>query len=230
LPYCDLSRNVWRSRAGFLTSFDRFLLRVVFFLAHSGNRAGLGRSTGILHAFALAERLIEPWYRADPVQVGGILRYEITRLPRGTRPLPLDQPLNAGDPIIRLHFDNKALAQLSGSDSKRQHMAWEVTRRTERDLTVLADMVKAGSLPADTRAVWAEAAIYRAMARLGFETRAAKPSLRSPFARLHILGLMAIHGPPGFVDRDLRRLEHYQLGEAWMDLRDLVHRYQSESG
>jgi hypothetical protein len=41
---------------------------------------------------------------------------------------------------------------------------------------------------------------------------------------------MAIYGPPGFIDRDPERLEHYQLGEAWMDLRDLVQRYGPEDG
>jgi hypothetical protein len=135
-----------------------------------------------------------------------------------------------GDRIVRLHFNNQALAQLSEANAGRRHMAWEVTRRTEQDLTALAGMVKSGAFPDGTRVVWAETVIYRAMARLGFATREAKPSLRRPFARLYILTLMAIYGPPGFVDRELERIQHYQLGEAWMDMCDLVQRYLPEVG
>jgi peptidoglycan-N-acetylglucosamine deacetylase len=138
--------------------------------------------------------------------------------------------VHAGDRIIQLHFNNRTLAQLSAAHTSRRHMAWEVTRRTEQDLTALAGMVKSGAFPDGTQAVWAETVIYRAMARAGFQLRAAKPGLRRPFARLYILTLMAIYGPPGFIDRDPERLEHYQLGEAWMDLRDLVQRYGPEDG
>ena len=208
--------------------FDRLLLRMVFALARPGRGPGGGRATGILHAFALAERLLEPWYRADPVQAGGVLAYEITRLPHGTRPLPLHPPVRAGDQIVRLHFNNQSLAQLAQARSSPRHLAWEVTRRTAQDLTVLAHMAESGEFPDGTRAIWAETVIYPAMARLGFEVRAARSSPRRPFARLYILTLMAIYGPPGLIERDLTRLQHYQLGEAWMDLPALIQRYRPE--
>jgi hypothetical protein len=214
-----------KSRASVRASFDRLLLRVVFLLAGPGRTPGGGRPTGILHVFVLAERLLQPQYRAYPPHAGGVLSFEIGRLPWGTRPLPLNPPVHARDRIIRLHFNNRTLAQLSTAHTSRRHLAWEVARRTEQDLTALAGMVKSGAFPDGTRAVWAETVIYRAMARVGFELRAAKPGLRRPFARLYFLTLMAIYGPPGFIDRDPEQLEHYQLGEAWMDLRDLVLRY-----
>jgi hypothetical protein len=207
---------------------ERLLLRFVFSLARPDRMPGGGRPTGILRVFALAERFLEPRYVAPSVQAGGVLSYEIGRLPPGTRPLPLDPPVNVGDPIIRLHFNNRALARIAEANAAPRHLAWEVSRRTVQDLIALAGMVKSGDFPHASRAVWAETVVYRAMTRLGFETRESKSSLRRPFARLYILALMAIYGPPGLIDRDLERLRHYQLGEAWMDLRCLVERYLPE--
>lgn len=213
-----------------LEHLERVLVAFVFFLSRMGRgRPGYGRPTGILYVFAFAERMLERGHEIRALQACGVLRYEIARLPRGTRPLPLCPPVQPGDRIICLHWDNNVLAHIVGSEESSHRIAREVTRRTASDLTTLAGMVEAGVFPSDIRAVWPETVVYRALARLGFGIREAKPGIRRPFARLYILALMAIYGPPGLIDRSPDRLRHYQLGESWMDLRHLVQQYAPES-
>ncbi|MGI8967590.1 MAG: YkoP family protein [Chloroflexota bacterium] len=209
---------------------DRCLVGFVFSLARTGQRLpGGGRPTGILHVFAFAEQLLEVGHVIRPLREGGVLRYEVTRLPSGTRPLPLDPPLQPGDPIIRIHLNNETVACLLDMGHNRRRLGWDVFRGAESDLTVLATMVQSGAFPPDIRAVWAETVMYRKLARIGMVTREAKPGLRRPFARLYALSLMAIYGSPGLIDRDADRLRHFQLGDGWIDMADLTRRYGKET-
>jgi hypothetical protein len=73
--------------------------------------------------------------------------------------------------------------------------------------------------------VWAESVLYRAFTRYGFTIRPAPHSLRTPFARLFLLTLMAMYGRTT-TDRlgDEYQL-HLELGEAWMGLDELKRRF-----
>jgi hypothetical protein len=178
-----------------------------------------------LHVFRLAERILEHGHHIRPLRAGGIVRYEIAPLPRGCLPLPSQPAVRAGEPIIILHFDNQSTAALAVTTQSRQAMAWAVWREASADLAVLAKMARTGELPPGVRVVWGETLIYRAMERARFTTRPAPPSLRTPFARLYLLGLIAIYGHDGVTLLENGRSRHFRLGEAWMSLEELQRRF-----
>jgi hypothetical protein len=183
------------------------------------------RTRILLWILVRVERLLSAGHAKHRLHGGGVFLYEVTRLPRGTRPLPLDPPVVAGDPVIVLHFDNAALAALFAGDRRAGHVAWELVTRCKADLADLARLVQAGQLPAEVRALWAETVLYRAMRRLGFETRPSRPTLRRPFSRFYSAALLAIYGPGGRAARNAQLWRHYDLGEGWLSLDELLSLY-----
>jgi hypothetical protein len=188
--------------------------------------AGYGRPRGILHIFRFVERLIERRRPLRPLRAGGIVRYEIASLP--ARPIPLDgrAPVPRGEPVVILHFDNRVLASLAESATSIQALTWRLVRLGSGDLRLLADMARSGALPKGVRAVWAETVFYQALPRVGFTLRPAPRTIRTPFARLFMLCMLAMYGRPGQLARS-RSLNHLQLGEAWMSLDELRRRFPS---
>jgi hypothetical protein len=177
-----------------------------------------------LHIFRLAEQLLESGHPPIPVREGGIVRYEILPLPARTIPLPGQPPIRRGEPVIGLHFDNRMLAELAATLPDTQQLTWRLIRSGSADLRRLADLARSGTFPDGVRVLWAETVIYRALRRYGFTTRAAPRTLRTPFARLFMLGMLATYGHPEHLPQG-RTLQHLQLGEAWMTLDDLLERY-----
>jgi hypothetical protein len=176
-----------------------------------------------LHVFRLAERILEHGHHIRPLRAGGIVRYEIGPLPRGCLTQPSRPAVCAGEPVVILHFDNQSTVALAATTQSRQAMAWAVWRVASADLAVLAEMTRTGAIPPGVRAVWAETLIHPALARAGFTTRPAPPSLRTPFARLFLFGLLAIYGHDGLLENG--RSRRFRLGEAWMGLEELQRRF-----
>src|SRR5579883_43384 len=91
------------------------------------------------------------------------------------------------------------------------------------ELQALAELARAGGLPQGVRAAWTEALIWPMLLRYGFTGRPAAHTLRTPFVRLYLLGLLALYNGD---DRervlDGRRL---RLGEAWIALDALQRRF-----
>jgi hypothetical protein len=203
--------------------------RVVLALGRSPwGFAGYGRARGILHVFRLVELLLERKRPLRPLRAGGIVRYEIAPLPTRTFPLRGQAPVRRGETVIILHFDNRMLASLAESATSIHSLTWRLVRLGAGELRVLADMSRSGVLPQGVRAVWAETVFYQALPRVGFTIRPAPRTIRTPFARLFMLCILAIYGRPGQL-RQSRSLEHLQLGEAWMSLDELQRRFPSRA-
>jgi len=186
--------------------------------------SGFGRARGLMHAFRLAERILEHQHPPQSLRDGGIVRYEVLKLPGRALPLRGQPPVLRGDAVVGVHFDNRVLASLDAAEPNLHVLTWRLTRLGAEDLSVLAELARAGALPAETRAIWGETLLYRALRRLGFETRPTPRTFRTPFARLFFLGILKIYGRPGKLV-DSRLLAHLQLGEAWMSLDELQRRY-----
>lgn len=201
--------------------WERLLSTFVLRLGtESREQAQAGRQRGLLHVFALVEQLLLRGKSYHKITASGVLLYEIVPAPHLLR-LPGEQPVWRGEPIISLHLDNRAVAAMARSESTGTALAWRFARAALADLQVLGELCSAGALPRGPRAVWAESILYRVFARYGFEIRAAPRTLRTPFARLYMLALLALYG-----NNDLVRLsDHYQdsleLGEAWMSVATL---------
>lgn len=213
------------------SAWERYLDRVVLTLARTPlGRSGRGRPRGIMHAFRLAERLLEHGHTTYPLRPEGIVRYEIAPLP-ARRPLPLPNrpPVRRGERVIVIHLDNGAMAELAGRVPNGLRLTWHIARIASADLQELADRVRAGSFPGDVRAIWGETLIYTSLTRYGFRIRPAPRTLRTPFVRLFMLSLFAIYGRPGALDGE-HALQHFQLGEAWASLADLQRRFPPRAG
>lgn len=222
----DGARRRSRRAPSRVRAWEQQLSRLVLALGRSLHRpAGYGQPHGILHIFHLAERIMEWLHPSQALHPDGVVRYEILKLPHGALPLAGRRPVRRGERVIGLHFDNRALARLAQRSSDGAHVAWAIGRAGSADLRVLADQVRNGRIPPDVRAVWAETIFFPALARYGFRTRPAPPNLRTPFARLFMLSLIATYGRPHAGSESAWRTRPLELGEAWMALDDLLRRF-----
>jgi hypothetical protein len=209
-----------------ISAWERHFVRLILALGHSVEDAnGRRYPRGILRIFHLVELVLERLHPMHHVRPGGILRYEIIRLPERALPLPGQPQIKHGERVIGLHFDSRAIAALNAVTPTTQAMTWRLAREAVKDLRALAELTRVGAFPSDIRAVWAESVLYRAFARYGFITRPAPRSLRTPFARLFLLTLMAMYGrtTPNRLGDEYQL--HLELGEAWMGLDELERRF-----
>ncbi|MBV9281340.1 MAG: hypothetical protein JOZ41_14765 [Chloroflexi bacterium] len=203
-----------------------WLVRWVFTLACSPfGPAGSGRPRGILHLFSWIERVLDRLAGPRPIRPGGIVRYDIGRFPARPLPLPGQPPVRRGETAIILHFDGRAVADLATSAPSQNALLWRLMRVARDDFAELARMAREGGFPPGLRVVWSETPIYAGLVRLGFAIRPSPPSLRTPFARLYFLTLIAIYGREGVRPMRDGRSRHLGLGEAWMPLEELERRY-----
>jgi hypothetical protein len=180
-------------------------------------RAGSGRrrAGGVLRVFVLAERLASLGHRKLPLRAGNVLSFEIQPFPG--RPLPLDgdADLTPGEQVARLN--------------RRAEGRWpaiiQVNELAKADLRALADLARRQAFPREVRAVWAETILYPLLAHYGFHTRAAPRTLRTRLLRIYFLGLFAAYGLDGLVRARRGRAGHFQLGEAWLSLKELNQRF-----
>ncbi|HWE60072.1 MAG TPA: hypothetical protein VHB98_00020 [Chloroflexota bacterium] len=200
--------------------------RVVLALGRSPwGRSGYGRARGLLHIFHLANWLLERGHPSRALRSDGVVRYEFTTLPtRRALPLRGQPPVRYGEPIVGLHFDNRVIAALSTTLPDTRRLTWHMIRSAEKDMQQLADLARAGGVPPNIRAIWAETLIYPSLARYGYHTRPAPRSIRTPFARLFMLSLLAIYGRPE-AGMSERAWQHLQLGEAWIGVEELKRRF-----
>jgi hypothetical protein len=178
-----------------------------------------------MHVFRLVERVLARSHTLSPLSSGGILRYEIAPLP-----VPAIWPrggelIRRGAQCVILHFDNPTLTALSADEPDVRRLTWRLTRLCGQDLEVLARLARQGVIPDGIQAIWAETLVYQALRRYGFATRFAMPSLRTPFARLFMLAMLAIHGRPRHLAKGGRALDHLRLGEAWISIEALMERF-----
>jgi hypothetical protein len=211
-----------------IAPWERALVRLVLALGRSPwGVSGNGRARGVLHIFRLEEWLAERGHRILPLS-GGLLRYEVGPLPRGSLPLPGGEVVKQGDPVVILHFVNHAVGLLPMKADNRGQVAWQLYRGTEEAFTDLARLAEAHLLPAGVRVVWAETLVYTTLKRMGFSTRPSPRTIRTPFARLYFLGLVGIYSLGGVEQLKTMRLDHIKLGEAWISLDELQRRFGAE--
>jgi hypothetical protein len=209
--------------------WEERLDRLVLALGRSPwGESGLGRPRGIMHVFQFVERVLVRLHPSQPLRPGGIVLYEVLRYPGRSLPLPGRAAVRKGELVIGLHFDNQVLASLDAAEPSVSALTWRLNRIGAEDLRVLAQKVNDGAFPPGIRAVWGETLIYRALRRLGFTIRPSSPSLRTSFARLFLLSMLATYGRPGQLDSE-RGLAQLRLGDAWMSVDELRRRFRADT-
>ena len=185
--------------------------------------AGRIRGTGVLRVFQFAEGLAQRGHDKRAIRPGSTLRYEIGPFPGRILPLAGQRPVRRGEPVVILHWDNENVAALAGSFGHRQTMTFQGVRIIEDELRALASLAASGALASSIRVVWTETVLFSMLARVGFRTRSAPRSFRTPFLRLYLLGLLKLYGR----ERPSHAREHsprLRLGEAWIGLDELRRR------
>jgi len=177
-----------------------------------------------MRVFLLVERLLLRRHRLVPVRQNGALRYEVAPYPGKPFALGNGTEVQRGETAILLHWDNHALAALQTNADGVHALTWQLAKLAIVDLQYLADMFRDGAIPAGVRAIWTETVHYQMLPRYGFMIRPAARSLRTPWARLFMLCMLAIYSRPGQLD-DARVLRRLQLGDAWIGVSDLLARY-----
>lgn len=213
------------------SAWERSLDRLVLLLGRTPwGRSGNGQAHGLMRVFQVVERILARGHRSHTLQPGGIILYEIMPLP-ADRPLPLlgERPVQPGELVIALHFDNRFITALGGAHPERRRITWQMMRAGAAELQLLADRARAGVFPPGVRAAWGETLLYTALPRLGFSTRPARRVFRTPWARLYMLSIVAIYGRPDAGTREYA-LERFGLGEAWIGLRTLRQRFPDRDG
>ena len=178
-----------------------------------------------MHVFRLVERVLERSHTLRPLAEGGILRYEIAPLPVPAIGPRGGELIRRGNLCVILHFDNPTLAALSAGEPNPRRLTWRLTRLCAGDLEVLARLARQGAIPPGIQVIWAETLVYQALRRWGFSTRLARSTIRTPFARLFMLAILAIYGRPRRLSQGGRALDHLRLGEAWTTIKELRERF-----
>jgi hypothetical protein len=213
------------SRASRGPAWEWVLDRAVLALGRTPwGRTGFGSPHGLMRVFLLVERLLLRRHRIMPVRQNGALRYEVAPYPGRPFALGNGTEVQRGETAILLHWDNHALAALQANADGVHALTWQLAKLAIVDLQCLADMIRDGAIPAGVRAIWTETVHYQMLPRYGFTIRPAARDLRTPWARLFMLCMLAIYSRPGQLD-DARVLRRLQLGDAWIGVSDLLARY-----
>jgi hypothetical protein len=208
-----------------ITRWEQILDGLVLSLGRTpwGN-SGAGRARGLLRIFPVIERRLQKGRDIRLIHGGGYVQYEISRFPGRTLTLSDGSEVEHQGLVVILHFDNRVLAGKVRELRTKRALAWWMYREAEEAFTVLADLARAGAIPQEVRAVWAETTLHPALARMGFHRRTVARSLRTPFARVYFLALQAVYGKPGLTGA---QAIHHDLGEAWLSMDEFKDRFPS---
>jgi hypothetical protein len=190
--------------------------------------SGGGRAYGLLRVFRLVEDILHWGHALHSLQAGGVLRYEVAPALH-TLPLVGEPSIRRGARVIRLHFNNEALARLGAQSSGSHAVLWKFTRGVVADLNELADLVAQGMIPADVQGAYGESLFYHAFERYGFTTRPTPRTLRTPFARLFLVAILAIYGQHDVAHVSRAQPTRLHVGEAWMSTQTLLRWYGAQA-
>ena len=204
-----------------IARWEKCLARLALGLGRPVRERGRrGGARSLLWAFRLAERLMEWHHPLHALRPGSVLRYEIAPLPAADLPLPGQLPARRGSRVVIIHFDNQAIATMA-RDTGTHALTWRMAREATRDLQALVAVSRSAAWPSEVRVVWAEGLFARALTRYGFNARPARRNMRTPFARLFLLSLVAIYAREGRQRLGDSRTLHLPLEEAWIGLDEL---------
>lgn len=184
--------------------------------------SGGGHAHGLLRVFPPVQRRLEKGHDIRLIRPGGYLRYEVGRFPAEPLDLGNGIRLRRADPVIIIHFDNRVLSGMRRELTSRRALAWWMYRTAVMEFHHLAALIRSGEISENIRAVWAETFMYTVLARMGLCTRPAPATLRTPFARLYSLALMAIYGSLELTAANVRQ---HRLGEAWLGRDEFLDRF-----
>jgi hypothetical protein len=160
--------------------------------------------------------------RIKPLEENSVVCVEVRRH-RG-RPVRLEDgcEIEAGDPVIKLHFNDAWIAGRlpSGSGSRTVGFPGGFFRHFKDGLQLLAAEVIDGKY-GDIVAVYGWTAFYAHAKRLGFQVIDLPNTLRIKLARLHIAALMQSHHAPRF-RKHISSRKPVKVKAVWLSRAELL--------
>lgn len=142
-------------------------------------------------------------------------------------PMPDGTLLKAGETYLELHVNNDRLLELIGEKMSVERMALTALREAQRELPLLAGMLKSNKYFKDVKILFGITLLHRGTERLGFSSLEMKPGLFRTLTGWYERWLLALFHPHGFkVFKSYRK----KLTPKYlvMTRRELMRRYPPE--
>lgn len=181
-----------------------------------------GKARGFLLFWPLWERFTRVFWRLQPIPhaPSRLLEIRFIRYSGEALALPDGTPIGRGDPIIELHFRNRAFLEI-----EEQAPAWRYVQLIAQNLKALAHWMQSPDFPGDPLAITGTTLLYRGAPRLGFTLRQRPRGLRARLERFFMMGLLVLYHRQGGA-RLLRGTTYGTYSqEVWMSREELLRRY-----
>jgi YkoP-like protein len=176
-------------------------------------RAGGGRAAGVIAVWAGWERLMLNRHPTLPTRRGGLFRYRLERHRGPDHRLGDGTVVRRGDPIIELHFDNRALIALR---KRPGYSTWNAVHELRADLAEIGSLVASRRL-GPAVALHGVSLMGRAGGVLGMESNELPHHLGNALRRYFLAGLDAVYHPAGLGRLDGRARRRWPV-EVWMSV------------
>ncbi len=149
-----------------------------------------------------------------------LLEIRFTRHTGRAIDLPDGTHVSRGDPLIELHFRNRAILEAG-----RQIPIWQCMPLVGQSLRALACWMQEPGFPDGPRAIYSTTLLYRAAPRLGFTLRPRPKSMYARLERFFMMGLLVLYHWQGGA-RLLQGTTYETFPqETWMSRKELLRRY-----
>jgi hypothetical protein len=181
-----------------------------------------GRAHGFLFFWPIWERFTHAIWHLQPVPGApyGLLEVRFTHYRDKSIDLPDGTHVSRGDPIIDIHFRNRAFLEIG-----EQVPAWRYMQIVGQNLSALASWVQRPDFPSDAQVIYGVSLLYRVAARLGFMLRPRPKNIFTSLERFFMMGLLVLYHRQG-VGRLLHGTTYTTYPqEVWMSRQELLRRY-----
>lgn len=185
-----------------------------------------GKARGFLCFWPLWECFTRSIWRLQPVPNAphALLEVRFTRYTGKAIALPDGTHIIKGDPIVELHFRNRAFLEIEGYAS-----AWKYLQLIIQNLRALAHWMQEPDFPGNPRAIYGKTLLYRGAPRLGFTLRRPPKTIYASLERFFMIGLLVLYHRRGRVRLHQGTTYQTYAQEAWISREELLKRYVYEA-